>query len=177
MPHSPYQSAVPLFIEMMGNMSRWLDKAAAQFDEGVLLEARLAPDMHPLPRQIQMASDSAKGAGARMTAAEAPSMPDTEASLAELKQRCERTIAYLRTIDPQAFDAGADREIVITFPSGAGMRFDGATYLAGFAVPNFLFHVTTAYAILRAQGVGLGKQDYLAHLAPHMFPAPAPAEG
>ena len=100
-------------------------------------------------------------------------MPDTEASFAELKERCDKTIAFLQSVDVAALDAGADREIVLTFPSGAGMRFDGVTYLIGYVLPNFYFHVSMIYAILRAQGVQVGKPDYLAHLAPNRFSAPA----
>ncbi|MFM5954532.1 MAG: DUF1993 family protein [Novosphingobium sp.] len=168
-----YQSAVPGFIAMLTNFKTWLDKAAAQKDEADLLEARLAPDMFPLARQIQIASDGAKGAAARLTGIEAPAMPDTETSFAELKARCDKTIAYLQSVDPAAFDAGESREVVLTFPNGGGMRFDGATFLTGFAVPNFYFHATATYAILRAQGVELGKADFLMHLAPHMFAPPA----
>lgn len=171
---SLYQSAVPGFIAMLTNMQAWLDKAAASGkDEAALVEAKLAPDMFALARQVQIASDAAKGAGARLTDAEAPAMPDTETTLAELKDRCARTIDYLRTVDPAAFDAGASHEVTITFPNGGGIKFDGATFLTGFAVPNFYFHATTTYAILRAQGIEIGKQDFLAHLAPYMFAPPA----
>jgi hypothetical protein len=176
MSYSLYQSSVPGFIAMLTNVSNWLDKATAQKGEATLLEARLAPDMFALPRQIQIASDSAKGAGAKLTGTEAPAMPDTETSFAELKERCAKTIAYLKGIDPAAYDAGASREVVLNFPNGGGMRFDGTTYLAGFVVPNFYFHASMVYAILRAQGVKIGKFDYLAHMAPHAFPPPpAPA--
>ncbi|MFC0590241.1 DUF1993 family protein [Novosphingobium aquiterrae] len=166
---SLYQSAIPGFIAMLGNMKAWLDKAAAHGDETALLDARLAPDMHPLPNQIQIATDGAKGVAARLTGGEAPAMPDTEATFAELKDRCDRTIAYLQSIDPAAFDAGANREIVLTFPNGGGLKCDGATFVSGFAVPNFMFHATATYAILRSQGVPLGKADFLMHMAPHMF--------
>lgn len=173
MSYSPYQATVPAFIAMLANMKSWLDKAAAQKGEAELIAARLAPDMFPLARQIQIASDAAKGAAARLTGVDAPAMPDTETSFAELKARCDKTIAYLQSVDAAAYDAGIGREIVITFPNGAGMRFDGQTFLTGFAVPNFYFHASATYAILRAQGVEVGKQDFLAHLAPNMFPAPA----
>ena len=169
---SLYQDTVPGFIAMLGNMKAWLDKAAATGREAELLEARLAPDMFALPRQIQIAADAAKGAGARMTGVDAPVMEDTEASFAELKDRCDKTIAYLNTIDPAAYDAGADREVVITFPNGAGLRFDGHTFVTGFAVPNFYFHASTTYAILRAQGIAVGKVDFLGHLGQFMFPPP-----
>ena len=175
MSYSAYQSTVPAFIAMLRNMSAWLDKAAAQKDEAVLIDARLTPDMFPLSRQIQIASDAAKGAAARLTGAEAPAMTDTETSFAELKERCAKTIAFLESVDPAAYDAGLANEVVITFPNGAGLRFDGATFLNGFALPNFYFHASTTYAILRAQGVEIGKLDFLAHLAGHMFPPPAGA--
>lgn len=173
MTYSAHQSSVPAFIAMLTNMQNWLDKAAAQKSEAELIEARIAPDMFPLARQIQIASDAAKGAAARLTGGEAPAMSDTETSFAELKDRCARTIAYLQSVDAAAYDAGLAREVVITFPNGGGIRFDGQTFLTGFALPNFYFHASMTYAILRAQGVDLGKQDFLAHLAPFMFPPPA----
>ena len=173
MSYSLYQSSIPGFIAMLTNISDWLDKGAAHTDEAGLLEARLAPDMFALPRQIQIASDSAKGAAAKLTGTEAPAMPDTETSFAELKARCAKTIAYLQSIDAAAYDAGADREVVLTFPNGGGMKFDGTTYLSGFVIPNFYFHASMVYAILRAQGVPMSKFDYLAHMAPHSFAPPA----
>lgn len=176
MPHPLYTSAIPGFIDMLGNMSAWLDKAAATKDEATLIGARLAPDMLPLSAQFQIASDTAKGAASRLSGKDAPAMPDTEASFAELKSRCAKTIDYLKSVDAAAFDAGAGREVVLTFPNGGGMRFDGVTYLNGFAIPNFYFHATAAYAILRAQGVELGKADFLAGLAPYMFAPPQPTE-
>ena len=173
MTYSLYQSSVPSFIAMLTNMSNWLDKAASEKDEASLIEAKLAPDMFALARQIQIASDTAKGAAARLTATQAPEMPDTEANFAELKARCGKTIAYLHSVDPAAYNAGAEREVVINFPNGGGIRFDGTTFLTGYALPNFYFHASCAYAILRAEGVNVGKQDYLAHLAPFMFAPPA----
>jgi hypothetical protein len=175
MPLSLHQASVPVFTSMLGTIKGWLDKAAAQQDEKVLIEARLAPDMFPLSRQIQIASDGAKGAIARLAGIDAPAMPDVETSFAELKERCDKTVAFIASVDPAAIDAGADREIVITFPNGGGLRFDGTTSLTGFALPNFYFHATTTYAILRAQGIDLGKIDYLAGLAPYLFAPPAPA--
>jgi hypothetical protein len=173
---SPYQSSVPVLVATLTNIKALLDKGAEQGDEAALLEARLAPDMYPLPRQVQLVSDSAKGCGARLAGVEAPSMPDTEASFAELKERCDKTIAFLQGLDPAAIDAGMAREIEIKFPNGGGIRFDGATYLTGFVLPNVHFHATMVYAILRNAGIAVGKQDYLAHLAPHMFAPPAAAE-
>ena len=168
-----YSSSVPAFIAMLTNMKGWLDKAAAQKDEAKLIKASLAPDMFALARQIQIAADAAKGAVARLTGVEAPAMPDTEASFAELKDSCDKTIAFLQSADPAAYDAGLANEVVITFPNGAGLRFDGATFLNGFALPNFYFHASMTYAILRNQGVDLGKQDFLSHLGQYMFPPPA----
>jgi hypothetical protein len=111
-----------------------------------------------------MASDTAKNALARLTGTQAPSMPDTEKSFAELKERCERTIDYLKSFDAGSLAGSEDREVVIKFPNGTGYRFLGGQYLANFALPNFFFHVTTAYAILRNAGVSLGKPDFLQHL-------------
>jgi hypothetical protein len=159
-----FEASVPVFVKSLTNMRAWLDKAASEKSEAELLEARLAPDMRPLPAQYQMASDSAKNALARLTGTDAPSMPDTEQSFAELKDRCDRTIAYLSSFDPAALVGSEDREVVIKFPNGTGYRFVGAEYLTGFALPNFFFHVTTAYAILRNAGVSLGKPDFLQHL-------------
>jgi hypothetical protein len=161
-----YEASVPLFVKSLTNMRNWLDKAAEEKGESALLEARLAPDMRPLPAQYQMASDSAKNALARLTGTDAPSMPDTEQSFVDLKDRCDRTIRYLESFDAGALAGSEDREVVITFPNGMGYRFIGSEYLAGFALPNFYFHVTTAYAILRNAGVQLGKPDFLQHLGP-----------
>lgn len=170
---SYHASSVPAFIAMLTSIKHWLDQAAKEGNEAELIAAKLADDMLPLTRQIQMASDSAKGAGARMTGTEAPVMADEESTFAELKTRCDKTIAYLESLDADAFDAGASREVVITFPNGAGIKFDGHTFLTGFALPNFYFHATTTYAILRAGGVAIGKQNFLGHLAPYMFAPPA----
>ena len=161
-----WEASVPVFVNSLPNMSGWLDKAAQEKDEQTLMEARLAPDMRPLPAQYQMASDSAKNALARLTGTEAPSMPDTEQSFAQLKDRCDRTIDYVRGFDERSLEGSDDREVVIKFPNGMGYRFRGDEYLAGFALPNFFFHVTTAYAILRNAGVSLGKPDFLQHLGP-----------
>jgi hypothetical protein len=161
-----WDASVPVFVSSLTSMRDWLDKAAQEKGEDALLEARLAPDMRPLPAQYQMASDSAKNALARLTGTEAPSMPDTEKSFAELKDRCERTIAYLQGFDARSLEGSEDREVVIMFPNKMGYRFAGGKYLAGFALPNFFFHVTTAYAIFRNAGVSLGKPDFLQHLGP-----------
>lgn len=163
-----YQASVPVFAAMLRNMSAWLDKAAGEKPERDLMEARLAPDMKPLPAQYQIASDSAKNAVARLCGIEAPAMADEETSFAELKERCDRTIAYVESIERAAFEHSDTREILIRFPGGLEYRTTGRDYLTGFALPNFYFHASTAYAIMRASGVTLGKLDYLQHLAPQM---------
>jgi hypothetical protein len=155
------QAAAPVFTRALTNLSAMIDKTlAAGVSEATLLEARLAPDMHPLPRQIQMASDSAKGAVARLAGVEPPAMPDTETTIAELKARIAATIAYVNSIDAAALDGAEDREVVLKFP-GAEMKFTGADFLTGFALPNFFFHITIAYALLRANGAPIGKMDFL----------------
>ena len=169
---SLYDASIPACVAVLTNLKNMLDKAAAEKPEAELIEARLCPDMYALARQVQFVSDTAKGIAARLGGAESPSMPDTEASFAELKERCDKTIAFIQSVDAAAIDAGAEREIEIKFPSGGGMRFDGLTYLTGFALPNLYFHASMAYAILRKEGVSVGKTDFLAHLAPHMFAPP-----
>jgi hypothetical protein len=165
MPFSIYEASVPVFTNALTNVAAWLTKALTEGgDEAALMQARLAPDMRPFPAQIQFASDSAKGAVARLTGQQAPVMPDTEASFAELRERLQRTVEYMQSVPPAAFDGAEDREVVMRFPGGTGYRWAGREYLTGFALPNFYFHVTTAYALLRANGVPLGKPDYLQHL-------------
>lgn len=166
MSFSIFDASAPVFTNSLRNMRSWLDKAAAEGSEAELLEARLAPDMRPLPAQFQMASDSAKNAMARLCGIEAPVMADSESSFAELKERCDRTIAFITGIDPGKLEGSEDREVTLRFPNGMGYRFSGKAYLTSFALPNFFFHVTTAYAILRAAGVQLGKPDFLQHLGP-----------
>ncbi|HEX7821806.1 MAG TPA: DUF1993 domain-containing protein [Sphingobium sp.] len=167
---SLYDVSIPLFIDNLTNMRAWLDKATAHRLEAELVDARLAPDMRPLIAQYQMASDSAKNCAARLAGVDAPAMPDTEETFADLRARCDRTIAYLKGIDRDAIDGQEARPVELKFPNGTAYRFEGLGYLTGFALPNFFFHATTAYAILRAQGVALGKPDFLAHLG-----APQPA--
>ena len=159
-----YDASVPVFINSLTDMRAWLDKAAAEKPEADLLEARLAADMKPLTAQFQMASDTAKNAIARLAGVEAPAMPDTEASFADLRERCDRTITFLTSVDPAVIASAAEREVELKFPNGMGFRFVGSAYLTSFALPNFFFHVMAAYAILRAAGVSLGKPDFLQHL-------------
>jgi hypothetical protein len=161
---SIYDSSVPVFVNTLRNMRNWLDKAGAEKPEAELIDARLAPDMYPLARQYQIVSDTAKNAVARLAGIEAPSMPDTETTLNQLQARCDATIAFIESVDRAAIDGAETREIAIKFPNGMGYRFNGADYLNNFALPNFYFHATTAYAIMRAAGVSLGKPDFLQHL-------------
>ncbi len=165
MSFSVYDASAPVFTAALGNMQKWLDKARAEGkDEAALVAARLAPDMAPFSAQFQMCSDTAKFAIARLTGTEAPSMPDTETSFDELKARLQRTIDFIQGVPQSAFEGADEREVVLKFPNGMGYDFTGARYLTGFAIPNFFFHVTTAYAILRANGVAVGKPDFLQHL-------------
>ncbi len=161
MTFSIHEASAPVFIRALTNLSAMMDKGlAGGADEATLLAARLAPDMHPFPRQIQMASDAAKGAVARLAGVEIPSMPDTEATFAELKARIDRTIAFVKSVEAARFDGAEDREVVLTFP-GTTLTFTGAQFLTGFALPNFFFHVSMAYALMRANGVAIGKMDFL----------------
>ena len=116
--------------------------------------------MRPLTFQIQTASDTAKGCAARLAGIEAPAMADTETTFPELQQRIAKTIAFLDSVKPAQLAGAEDREIVLKFPNGE-MKFSGKDYVTGFALPNFYFHVTTAYAILRHNGIEIGKRDFL----------------
>jgi len=160
-----YQASIPIFLRTLGQLSSILAKAAAHaeaqhIDPSVLIDARLAPDMYPLARQVQVASDAAKGAGARLGGLEVPSFPDTETTFPQLQDRIAKTVAFLRGIDAGAFDGAEERSIVLKMPSGE-IHLTGASYLSAFALPNFFFHVVTAYDILRHQGLAIGKMDYL----------------
>ncbi|XQE65120.1 DUF1993 domain-containing protein [Pseudomonas sp. P3C3] len=162
---SLYQASVPVFVRMFGNLSAILDKAAAyaearKIDPAVLLNARLAPDMHPLTRQIQIASDAAKGCAARLAGVEVPSFADSESTFAELQARIAKTLAFINGLTPAQIDSGEGREVVLKVP-GAELKFKGEDYLLHFVLPNFYFHITTAYAILRHNGLDIGKMDYL----------------
>lgn len=162
---SMYEFLVPSVNRMLGNLTALLDKAAAhaearKFDPANLLSARLVPDMFPFTRQVQIACDAAKGAAARLTGTEAPSHPDVEASIPELKARIAKTLDFVNSIDPAAFNGSEDRPITLKTPTRE-LHFSGIDYLRGFVLPNFYFHVTTAYALLRHNGVEIGKFDYL----------------
>ena len=163
---SLYDISIPSYKRGLQNLASFLDKAEAHAKEkGVELssyaDARLIADMHPFTRQVQLASDSAKGGAARLAGVEAPAMPDTETTFPELKARIAKTVAFLDTITKEQVDARHGATIELPLP-GRTMTFTAPDFLMQFSLANFLFHVTTAYALLRAQGVPLGKMDFLA---------------
>ena len=162
---SLYQVSIPQFQKTLGNLKTILKKgedyaAAKKIDPSVLLTARLYPDMFALTRQVQIATDVAKGACARLSGQEIPKYEDNEASFADLYARIDKTLAYLATFQPAQIDGQEEREIVFT-AGGTERRFTGQAYLLHWAAPNVFFHVMTAYAILRENGVDVGKMDYL----------------
>jgi hypothetical protein len=163
---SMYESTVPVLTRFLRNLSMWLDKAQAfadtkKFDSEVLVNSRLAPDMLNLARQVQIATDNAKGCAARLTGNEPPKYEDNEATIADLKARIAKTVVYLETHKAAAFDGSETRDVVLKFPS-ATFEFKGKDYVTAFLLPNFFFHVSMAYAILRHCGVEIGKYDFLA---------------
>jgi hypothetical protein len=165
---SMYQASVPMFIRMLTSLKGILEKGAAhaqakKIDEPVLLNARLYPDMFAFTRQVQIACDFARGTAARLAGKEPPAYEDKEQTFAELVTRVERSIAYLRTLTAGEIDGSEGREIVRPI-RGEPKKFTGINYLLQFALPNFFFHVTTAYAILRHNGVELGKADFIGAL-------------
>ena len=165
MSYSIYDASIAPMTRALTNLSKIIDKAVAQAkaeDKPLadLLGAQLAPDMKPFPFQVQSASDAAKGAAARLAGIAAPAMPDTETTFAELSARIAKTLAFLATVTPEQLKGAEDREIVLKFPNGE-FKFSGKDFVAGFALPNFFFHVTTAYALLRHKGIGIGKMDFL----------------
>jgi hypothetical protein len=162
---SMYAASVPVFAKMLGNLSAILDKAAAyaeqkKIDPAVLLAARLYPDMFALTKQVQIACDFAKGAVARLAGEEPPKYEDDETTIAELKARIARTIDYIRGFTPERLDGSETREVELKI-RGETVKYPGLAYLLHVALPNFYFHVTTAYDILRHNGVELGKRDFV----------------
>jgi len=165
---SMHSASVPVFVRMLGNLLAWLDKAdahaaARKFEPSVLLGTRLAPDMLPFVKQVQIACDAAKFAVARLAGVEAPKFADDEASLDELRERVRRTIDFVRSVPAARVDGSEDRDVTVPRRDGA-ITLKGEAYLKHFALPNFFFHVTTTYALLRHNGVDLGKADYLGAL-------------
>ncbi len=162
---SMYQASAPAFTRMLMQLKVIVDKAAAtaaakKVDDSVYLTARLYPDMLPMGRQIHIACDFAKGCCARLAGLEVPKYEDNEVTFADFQARIDKTIAYVATISAAQIDGQEDRDINITI-AGKPVTFKGQSYLVHFALPNFYFHLTTAYAILRHNGVDIGKGDFL----------------
>jgi hypothetical protein len=162
---SLYDVSIPIFTLSLNNLAAILDKAetyagAKKVDAKVLPQARLIADMLPLSAQIQIACDTAKGAAARLAGIAVPKHEDTEATITELKARVGKTLDFIKTIKPAQLQGAETREIVLEFPSNT-LKFTGVNYLTNFVLPNFFFHVTMAYALLRKNGVDLGKRDFL----------------
>lgn len=160
-----YSASVPVFVRSLSSLGQWLLKAEAhaeakKFDVDVLLSTRLAPDMLPFTRQIQIACDSAKFCVARLAGIEAPVFEDKETTMAELKDRIARTLAFVQSVAPDRIEGSDDKDITVPRRDGP-VVMKGEAYLDHFALPNLYFHVTTAYALLRHNGVELGKADFL----------------
>lgn len=167
MPLSMHSASVPLFQRGFKAMLGWFDKAQAHaeargFSPDAYLVLRQAPDMLPFTKQVQIASDMAKGCAARLAGLEVPSWPDDEITLEQLRARVRRTQDYLAGFTPAQLDGSAGREIVLPTRTGEPRRFSGEAYLTSFVLPNFFFHGSIAYALLRGAGVDLGKKDFLA---------------
>ena len=165
MAYSLFDASIPVYLHMLKNLAAILDKAEAHAKAGgvdlqTYLDARLVPDMHSLVGQVQLASDAAKGGAARLAGVTPPSFPDTETTWAEVKARIAKTIAFIEGIKREQVEGREDAQIDIPTPSRT-LSFPGRDFVALFSLPNFLFHVTTAYALLRSKGVPLGKLDFL----------------
>ncbi len=163
---SMHSASVPIFVRTFTQMLTWLDKAdahaqARQFDSNLYLNLRLAPDMLPFTKQIQIASDGAKGCMARLAGLEVPKWDDSEATLDDLRARIRKTIDYVQSVPAAAIDGSEGREIVLPRRTGEPLKLSGEQYLKHFVLPNFYFHSTTTYALLRHAGVDLGKKDFL----------------
>ena len=163
---SMHSASAPVFVRTLTNMLTWLDKAqvhaeARKFDTANYLGLRLAPDMLPFTRQIQITTDGVKGCMARLAGQEVPKWEDTEASLEDLRGRIRKTIDYVQTFSAAQIDGTEDKEILLPTRQGDPLRYTGEAYLKHFVLPNFYFHATTTYALLRHGGVELGKRDYL----------------
>lgn len=163
---SMYQASVPVFVRMLSNLSAILDKGqvyaeAKKIAPNVLPASRLIADMFPLSKQVQIACDHAKGSVARLAGVEIPKYEDNEQTIEELRARIARTIAFVESFTPEQIDGTEERDIAFTL-GGHDLKFKGLDYLVGFALPNFYFHMVTAYGILRQNGVDVGKRDFLA---------------
>jgi hypothetical protein len=165
---SMHSASVPVFVRMLGNAIVWLDKAEAhakekKFEPSVYLASRLAPDMLPFTTQVQIACDAAKFCMARLTGTDAPKFEDNETTLDQLRDRIRKTMDYVQSVPVAQVDGTDDKDISVPRRDGA-IVMKGEMYLKHFVLPNFFFHVTTVYALLRHNGVELGKSDYLAGL-------------
>jgi len=163
-----HSACVPIFNRQLGAMLNWLDKAEAyaasrNFDANHFLQWRLAPDMLPFVSQIRIASDTAKGCVARLAGQEIPKFEDNETTVADLRERIRKTLDYIHSVPASAFEGSETREVIIPLRNRDPLHFQGDAYLRHWALPNFFFHVTTAYALLRHGGVELGKGDFLAN--------------
>ncbi|PHV13243.1 DUF1993 domain-containing protein [Chitinimonas sp. BJB300] len=162
---SMYQASVPVFVRLLGNLSSVLEKAAAsaevrKIDPSVFINARLAPDMFPLARQVQIAADAAKTCTAMLAGIDVPSYPDTETTFAELQARITKTIDFIQSVPAEKINGSEARTITLKRRDKETV-FQGQPYLLTYVFPNFFFHITTTYAILRHNGVDIGKRDYL----------------
>jgi hypothetical protein len=171
MPITIYDASIPVLQRMLRNLSAIADKAVAhasakKIDPAVLLAMRLSPDMFPLIRQFQTATDFAKAIASRLAGREPPKWDDTEKTFDDLKLRIDRALKLLATVDRKDIETGESRQVTVS-PGGRQLTFSGADYLFLFALPNFFFHVTAAYAILRHAGVELGKRDFIGDLSAH----------
>jgi uncharacterized protein len=165
MSFSIYAASAPIFVQMLSSMLAWLDKAEAhakakKFDPNNFVGMRLTPDMLPFSAQIGIATDHVKGCLARLSGVEPPKWPDTEKTLDELRARIQKAIDYAKDFTPAQLEGGETREITLPTPRGP-LKMSGERFLQGFSLPNFFFHTTMAYALLRQGGVELGKMDYL----------------
>ncbi len=166
MTNAIYIASIPVFTQMLGGLKEVLRKAQAhatdkKIDPNALLQARLFPDMFPLLRQVQVASDFAKSVSARLAGVEVPKLEDSELSFDELQARIDTVLAFIGGLDAGKFDEAAQREIVTQAGTPKEKRFTGQSYLFNYGLPHFFFHTTTAYAILRHNGVEVGKKDYI----------------
>jgi uncharacterized protein len=166
MSHPLYDATIPAFTRSLQALDACLDKAQAHADSlkcdiGNILSARLAPDMFPLSRQIQIACDFAKSISSRMAGVDVPSYEDNEVTLADFKVRIAKTIAYINTITPAQFEGSETRAISIPMRDGSKRDYVGAPYLHHMGLPNFYFHLTSCYAVLRNNGVQVGKKDFI----------------
>jgi len=162
---SIYEYCIPVLIRGLTNLSAILDKAAAhaeakKIDAAVLPQLRLFPDMFALARQVQITCDTAKGAAARLAGVEIPKHADTETTLPELKARIAKTLDFIKSVKSDQMKDAESREVVLQFPNSTH-KFTGLSYLTGFVLPNFYFHESMVYALLRKSGVEIGKMDYL----------------